>query len=59
MNEMFELTGRVAFVTGAAQGLGQGAAIGFARQGADVVCVDLNAEACAGTVSQIEALGRR
>lgn len=59
MTGMFELTGKVAVVTGAAQGLGQGAAIGFAGQGADVVCLDLNAEACAETAAQIQALGRK
>jgi dihydroxyacetone kinase-like protein len=39
--DIFDLTGRVAFVTGAASGLGQAAAIGFARYGADVACVDV------------------
>jgi NAD(P)-dependent dehydrogenase (short-subunit alcohol dehydrogenase family) len=59
MASLFSLDGRVAFVTGAAQGLGQGAAVGFAGQGADVVCVDLRAADCAETVSRVEALGRR
>ncbi len=57
--DLFDLTGRVAAVTGAAQGLGQAAAVGLARYGADVACVDLAAEACAETVRQIAALGRR
>jgi NAD(P)-dependent dehydrogenase (short-subunit alcohol dehydrogenase family) len=59
MADLFALTDRVAFVTGAAQGLGQGAAVGYARYGADVVCVDLTAAACAETVARVEALGRR
>ncbi|MCL4464911.1 MAG: glucose 1-dehydrogenase [Chloroflexi bacterium] len=59
MADLFDLSGRVAFVTGAAQGLGQGAAVGFARYGADVVCVDLAADACAETVARVEALGRQ
>jgi len=59
MDGLFDLSGRVAFVTGAAQGLGQAAAVGLARHGADVVCLDLRAEACAETVAQIGALGRR
>jgi NAD(P)-dependent dehydrogenase (short-subunit alcohol dehydrogenase family) len=59
MNELFDLTGRVAVVTGAAQGLGQAIAVGLARHGADVACVDLRAEACADTVKQVEAAGKR
>ncbi|MCD7947307.1 MAG: SDR family oxidoreductase [Oscillospiraceae bacterium] len=37
---MFELTGKVAIVTGAAGGLGQGIAVAFAKQGACVVPTD-------------------
>ena len=37
---MFELTGKVAIVTGAAGGLGQGIAVAFATQGAIVVPTD-------------------
>jgi meso-butanediol dehydrogenase/(S,S)-butanediol dehydrogenase/diacetyl reductase len=49
----------VAVVTGAAQGLGQAAAVALAQQGADVACVDLDAERCAQTVALVEAHGRR
>ena len=41
----FDFTGKVAIVTGAAQGLGRSAALAFARQGARVAAVDVNAEA--------------
>lgn len=37
---MFELTGRVALITGAAAGLGQAIAEAFARQGAKVIVTD-------------------
>lgn len=57
--DLFDLSGRVAFVTGAAQGLGQAAAIGLARYGADVVCVDIRAESCAQTRDRVCAYGRR
>ncbi len=40
MKHLFDLTGKVALVTGAARGLGQGMAIGLAEAGADVVLVD-------------------
>lgn len=39
---LFDLTGKVALVTGAAQGLGQGIAEGLAQAGAIVVCLDKN-----------------
>jgi 2-deoxy-D-gluconate 3-dehydrogenase len=38
----FKLTGKVAIVTGARTGLGQGMALGLAEAGADIVGVDLN-----------------
>jgi len=38
----FNLTGKVAIVTGARTGLGQGMALGLAEAGADIVGIDLN-----------------
>lgn len=40
MTHLFDLTGKVALVTGAAQGLGQGMALGLAEAGATVVALD-------------------
>ena len=54
----FQLDG-VAVVTGAAQGIGQAAAVALAQQGADVACVGRNADSCAETVALVEALGRK
>jgi 2-keto-3-deoxy-L-fuconate dehydrogenase len=41
------LAGKVAFVTAAAQGMGRGAALAFAREGAQVWATDLNPQALA------------
>jgi len=38
------LAGKVAFVSAAGQGIGRGAALAFAREGAQVICIDDNAE---------------
>ncbi|MGI8642937.1 MAG: 2-dehydro-3-deoxy-D-gluconate 5-dehydrogenase KduD [Thermomicrobiales bacterium] len=55
--DAFQLDGRVALVTGAARGLGQGIALGLAEAGADVVVLDvLDPDE---TVERITALDRR
>jgi 2-deoxy-D-gluconate 3-dehydrogenase len=55
--QKFKLDGKVAIVTGAGRGLGQGAAIGFAEAGADVALVDvIDTDE---TAQRVRALGRR
>jgi 2-deoxy-D-gluconate 3-dehydrogenase len=56
--DLFKLTGRVALVTGANRGLGQGMAAGLAEAGADIVCVSRSGDDAA-IRAQVEALGRR
>ncbi len=54
------LTGKVALITGSDSGIGQGTALEFAREGADVIVHYLNDEAGANsTRQQIEAVGQR
>lgn len=56
--DKFSLAGKVALVTGASRGLGQGMALGMAEAGADVVVVASSA-AVEKTAEKIRALGRR
>jgi NAD(P)-dependent dehydrogenase (short-subunit alcohol dehydrogenase family) len=51
--------GKVAFVTGAASGIGRATAIAFARAGADVVVADVTPHDNADTARAVESLGVR
>src|SRR3712207_7827787 len=51
------LSGRTAVVTGAARGIGAAEAIRLAQDGANVVVLDLSAEACRHTVEAVEGAG--
>lgn len=53
------LTDKVAFVTGAGQGIGAAAAIALAGLGADVAICDMVADRLPETEAAVEALGRR
>ncbi len=48
---------KTAVVTGAATGIGQAVALAFAKEGANVVLVDVNQKAAAATLESIEAEG--
>jgi NAD(P)-dependent dehydrogenase (short-subunit alcohol dehydrogenase family) len=52
-------TGKVAFVTGAGNGIGRATAVAFAQEGASVVVADLSTEHSRDTVVSIEQIGGR
>jgi NAD(P)-dependent dehydrogenase (short-subunit alcohol dehydrogenase family) len=56
---MFDLRGKVAVVSGTAQGLGRAMALALAEAGADLVLLDLNAAGNEATAATARALGRQ
>lgn len=59
MNELFDLSGKVAMVTGASRGIGKAIALGLAKAGADIVVTARNSNSCDAVVAEIESLGRK
>ena len=57
--ELFDLTGRVGLVSGAAQGMGRAMALALAEAGADLMLADINTAGVEKTAEQIARLGRR
>jgi 3-oxoacyl-[acyl-carrier protein] reductase len=54
-----DLKGKIAIVTGAAQGIGKVIALGLAKCGADIAVSDINEDSLDAAVKEIEALGRK
>ncbi len=57
VQDTYDMTGRVAIITGAARGLGKAAATLLADVGAHVVIVDNRAELAAATAAELRAAG--
>jgi len=57
--ESFDLSDRLALVTGAGRGIGAGCALGLARAGADVVLVSRTPDELEQVAERVEAIGRR
>jgi NAD(P)-dependent dehydrogenase (short-subunit alcohol dehydrogenase family) len=57
VNELFDLTGKVAIVTGGGRGLGQQIAEGFAEAGANVVVCSRKLEACQEVSDELKKIG--
>jgi NAD(P)-dependent dehydrogenase (short-subunit alcohol dehydrogenase family) len=56
--DLFDLSGRVAVVTGGSRGLGREMALAFAAQGADVVIASRKLDRCEQVAAEVENLGR-
>jgi 3-oxoacyl-[acyl-carrier protein] reductase len=54
-----KLAGKVALVTGGAQGIGKAVALLLAQNGADIVVSDINLEKAEETAKEVQALGRK
>lgn len=59
IQKLFDLTGRVAVVTGGGRGLGKFVALGLAEAGADVVVASRKVQNCEQVAGAIRAIGRR
>lgn len=60
MKNSFDLTGKIALVTGCKRGIGMAMALGLAEAGADIIGVSANLELAGSKVSAaVEALGRK
>lgn len=53
------ITGKVALVTGAAQGIGRGIALRLAKDGADIALVDIKQDKLDAVAKEVQALGRK
>ena len=59
IQQLFDLSGRVALVTGAAQGMGRAMSLAFADAGADLLIADINTDGLSATAASISKMGGR
>jgi NAD(P)-dependent dehydrogenase (short-subunit alcohol dehydrogenase family) len=59
MTDRFDLSGKIAVVTGGSRGLGKEMVLAFAQAGADVVIASRKIDACEAVAREVETLGRR
>ncbi|WP_201594281.1 glucose 1-dehydrogenase [Psychrobacter fulvigenes] len=56
-NELFDLTGKTAIITGGANGIGKASALRLAQAGANIVIADLNMDDAKAAAKEIESFG--
>jgi NAD(P)-dependent dehydrogenase (short-subunit alcohol dehydrogenase family) len=56
---LFDLTGKIALITGGSRGLGLQMVRAFAERGADVIIASRKIEACEAAAEEVRAVGRR
>lgn len=59
MKDLFDLTGKVAVVTGGSRGMGREMVLAFAQHGADVVIASRKLDACEAVAKEVRAMGRK
>lgn len=59
MADLFDLSGKVALITGGSRGLGLQMALAFADHGADVAIISRKLDMCEAAAREVEARGRR
>ena len=59
MSDLFDLSGRIALITGGSRGLGLEMALAFADHGADVIVASRKLDVCEQIANQIRTKGRR
>jgi len=59
LDPLFDLTGKIALVTGGSRGLGLQMVLAFAERGADVIIASRKLEACEEAAEQVRGMGRR
>jgi NAD(P)-dependent dehydrogenase (short-subunit alcohol dehydrogenase family) len=59
MLDLFDMTGKVAIVTGGSRGLGREMVLAFAERGADVVIASRKLDNCETVAAEVRAIGRK
>ena len=58
-DDLFDLSGKMALVTGGSRGLGLQVVLAFAQRGAEVIIVSRKLDACEAVAEEVRAMGRR